>query len=63
LTQDEVQVHLCKKEIMLNYLAWRDHKEVEPPPTGAELNGNEDEDRMNEMIVDIGREYEVGSGE
>jgi hypothetical protein len=48
---------------MLNYLAWRDHKEVEPPTTGAELNGNEDEDRMNEMIVDIGREYEVGSGE
>jgi hypothetical protein len=27
------------------------------------LDGNEDEDRMDEMVADIGREYEIGSGE
>jgi hypothetical protein len=63
LTQDEVQVHLCKKGIMPNCLVWRGHGEVEPPTVGAKSNGNEDEDRMDEMLTDIGREYEVGSGE
>jgi hypothetical protein len=48
---------------MSNYQVWRDHREVEPPVVGAELNGNEDDDWMDEMVVDIGREYEVGSGE
>jgi hypothetical protein len=42
---------------------WRNHGEVEPLAIGAESDGNEDEDRMDEMITDIGREYEVGSGE
>jgi hypothetical protein len=42
---------------MLNYLVWRDHGELEPPV------GNEDEDRMDEMVADIGREYEVESRE
>jgi hypothetical protein len=48
---------------MLNYLVWRDHREVEPLVVGAESDGNEDDDRMDEMVTDIGREYEVGSGE
>jgi hypothetical protein len=48
---------------MLNYLVWRDHGEVEPPAIGVESDGNEDEDWMDEMITDIGREYEVGFGE
>jgi hypothetical protein len=26
-------------------------------------DGNEDEDRMNDMIADIGREYDIGYGE
>jgi hypothetical protein len=47
---------------MSNYQVWRDHGEVEPPVVGVELNGNEDDDWMDEMVVDIGREYEVGSG-
>jgi hypothetical protein len=63
LTQDEVQVHLCNKGSMPNYLVWHDHGEVEPPVVGAESDGNEDEDWLDEMIIDIGKEYEVGYGE
>jgi hypothetical protein len=48
---------------MLNYLVWRDHGEVEPPVVGTESDGNEDDDRMDEILADISREYEVGSGE
>jgi hypothetical protein len=48
---------------MLNYLVWRDHGEVEPPVVGAESDINEYDDRMDEMLADIGRECEVGSGE
>jgi hypothetical protein len=48
---------------MLNYQVWHDHGEVEPPIVGIESNENEDDDRMDEMVADIGREYEVGSGE
>jgi hypothetical protein len=48
---------------MSNYLVWRDHGEVEPSVVGAELDENEDDDRMDEMLADIGREYEVGSEE
>jgi hypothetical protein len=35
---------------------------VELPTVGTESDGNEDEDQMDEMIADIGREYDVGSG-
>jgi hypothetical protein len=48
---------------MLNYLVWREHGEAEPPTVGAESDENEDGDRMDEMLTDIGRKYEVGSGE
>jgi hypothetical protein len=48
---------------MPNYLVWRDHGEVEPSVVGVESDGNEDDDRMDEMLADIGREYKVGSGE
>jgi hypothetical protein len=51
------------KGFMPNYLVWRNHGEVEPPAVGAESDGNEDEDRTDEMIDDIGREYEIGSGD
>jgi hypothetical protein len=46
---------------MLNYLVWHDHGEAEELP--AESDGNEDEDCMDEMVADIGREYKIGSGE
>jgi hypothetical protein len=48
---------------MTNYLVWRDHREVEPPVVGAESDRHEDDDRMDEMLADIGREYDVGFGE
>jgi hypothetical protein len=63
LTRDEVHVHLCQEGFMSNYLMWHDHGEVEPSVIGAESDGNEDDDRMDEMVADIGREYEVGFGE
>jgi hypothetical protein len=40
---------------------WRDHGETEELP--VESDGNEDEDRMDEMVADIGREYEIVSRE
>jgi hypothetical protein len=46
---------------MPNYLVCHDHGEAEELP--IESNGNEDEDHMDEMVVDIGRKYEIGSGE
>jgi hypothetical protein len=46
---------------MSNYLVWRDHGEAEELP--IESDGNEDEDRMDEMVANIGKEYEIGSGE
>jgi hypothetical protein len=42
---------------------WRYHGEVEPPVVGAESDKNEDDDRMDEMLADIGWEYKVGYGE
>jgi hypothetical protein len=48
---------------MLNYLVWHDHGAVELPVIGAESDRNEDDDQMDEMLADIGREYEVGSEE
>jgi hypothetical protein len=46
---------------MPNYLVWHDHREVEELP--VESDGNEDEDHMDNMVADIGRKYEIGSGE
>jgi hypothetical protein len=63
LTHDEVQVHLCQERFMLNYLVWCNHGEVEPPVVGTKSDENEDEDPIDEMVADIGREYEVGSKE
>jgi DNA-directed RNA polymerase subunit RPC12/RpoP len=45
------------------YQVWCDHGEVESPVIGVESDGNEDDDLMDEMVADIGREFEVRSGE
>jgi hypothetical protein len=37
---------------MPNYLVWHDHEEVEPPVIGVESDGNEHDDRMDEMLAD-----------
>jgi hypothetical protein len=47
---------------MSNYLVWCDHGEVELV-VAPELDGNEDEDQMDDTIADIRREYDLGSGE
>jgi hypothetical protein len=61
LTQDEVQIHLCQEGFMSNYLVWHDHGETEE--IGTESHGNVDEDRMDEMVADIDREYKIRSRE
>jgi hypothetical protein len=61
LTQDKVQIHFCQEGFIPNYLVWRDHGGAEELP--VESDGNEDEDRMDEMVTNIGREYEIGYGE
>jgi hypothetical protein len=47
---------------MSNYLIWSQHEEVQPP-TADESDENDDEDWMDDMIADIGREYDLGSGD
>jgi hypothetical protein len=39
---------------------WHQHGEVQAV-TPAESNGSDDEDRMDDMIADIGMEYDLGS--
>jgi hypothetical protein len=51
--------NLAKHGLMLNYLIWYQHGEVQAPTTD-ELDGS-DEDRMDDMIVYIGMEYDLGS--
>jgi hypothetical protein len=45
---------------VLNYLVWHQHRE-ERAPTADELDGNDDKDRMDDIIADIGMEYDLGS--
>jgi hypothetical protein len=41
---------------------WHQHKEVQAgAPT--ESDGSDDEDRMDDMIADIGMEYDLESGD
>jgi hypothetical protein len=47
---------------MPDYLVWHQHGEVQPL-AAAESNGNDDEDRMDDMIADIDMEYDLGSGD
>jgi hypothetical protein len=46
--------HLAKKGFMANYLLWHQHGEVRPA-VADESNGNDDVDRMDDMVADIGR--------
>jgi hypothetical protein len=54
--------HIAKHEFMPNYLVWHQHGEVQTT-THVESDGSDDEDRMNDMIADIGMEYDLGSGD
>jgi hypothetical protein len=41
-------------------MVWHQHGEVQPPTTD-ESDGNNDENRMDDMIADIGLEYNLVS--
>jgi hypothetical protein len=60
LSKYEMSGHITKKGFMLDYLVWHQHGEVQPP-AAAESDGNNDQDRMDDMIADIGMEYDLGS--
>jgi hypothetical protein len=54
LKKVEVSYHVFKHVFVPNYLIWREHGEVE---TTAESNGDQDVDRMDDMVDDIRNEY------
>jgi hypothetical protein len=47
---------------MPNYLVWHQHGEVQAP-TADESDRNNDKDQMDDMIADIGMEYDLESGD
>jgi hypothetical protein len=53
---EELEHHLCKNGFMPNYLVWRSHGEVEQNITESERIDDE-EDRMDDLVADISREY------
>jgi hypothetical protein len=56
----EMSAHLTKKGFMLTYLLWHQHGEVQPT-VANESDGNDDVDRMDDMVADIGRGYDLES--
>jgi hypothetical protein len=58
LSEYKMSAHLAKKEFMSNYLLWHQHREVQPV-VADESHGNDDVDRMDDMIADIGRGYDL----
>jgi hypothetical protein len=62
LFEYEMSGHIAKHRFMPNYLVWHQHGEVQAGSL-AELDKNDDEDQMDDMIADIGIEYNLGSGD
>jgi hypothetical protein len=60
LSKYEVSAHLAKKGFMSNYLLWHQHGEVQPV-VADESDGNDDVYRMDDMVADIGRGYDLES--
>jgi hypothetical protein len=60
LSKYEMCDHIAKHRFMPNYLVWHKHGEMQAA-AAAESNGSDDEDRMNDIIADIGMEYDLGS--
>jgi hypothetical protein len=60
LSEYEMSAHLAKKEYMSNYLVWHQYGEVQPL-VADESDGNDDENRMDDIVADIGRGYELES--
>jgi hypothetical protein len=51
--------HIVKHKFISNYLVWHQHGEVQAA-TPTESDGCDDEERMDNMIADIGMEYDLG---
>jgi hypothetical protein len=60
LSEYEMSAHLAKKGFMSNYLLWHQHEEVRPA-VADESDGNDDVDRMYDIVADIGRGYDLES--
>jgi hypothetical protein len=60
LSKYEISAHLAKKEFMSNYLLWHQHGEVQLAVVN-ESDENDDVDRMDDMVADIGRGYDLES--
>jgi hypothetical protein len=58
LSEYEMSAHLAKKGFMLNYILWHKHGEVQLV-VADESDGNDDVDRMDDMVPDIGRGYDL----
>jgi hypothetical protein len=58
----EMASHIAKHGFMSSYLVWHQHGEVQAP-VAIESDGSDDEDRMDDMIANIGMEYDPGSGD
>jgi hypothetical protein len=62
LSEFEMCGHIAKHGFMPNYLVWHQHGEVQATAL-AESDKNDDEDRMDNMITDIGMDSDLGSGD
>jgi hypothetical protein len=60
LLEYEMFAHLAKKGFIANYLLWHQHGEMRPA-VADESNGNDDVNRMDDMVADIGRGYDLES--
>jgi hypothetical protein len=60
LSEYEMSAHLAKKGFMSNYLLWHQHGDVQLV-VADELNENDDIDRMDDMVADIGKGYDLKS--
>jgi hypothetical protein len=60
LSEYEMSAHLAKNGFMLNCLLWHQHREVKPAIVD-ESDENNDVDRMDDMVADIRRGYDLES--
>jgi hypothetical protein len=58
LSEYEMSAHLAKKGFISNNLLWHQQGVVEPA-VADESDGNNDVDRMDDMVPDIGRGYDL----
>jgi hypothetical protein len=60
--KEEMEKHLCKCGFMPNYLVWYRHGES-IGHVDAEVELDDDHDRMDDMLHDLGREVEMNAEE